>query len=209
MKKVWAFLVVIVGSCIQFSCDKNEDSIPEFPIEQADAISIDEYQIYSHVLERFSSSQLVVRQKTSAYTPSEEKLTLFFNLEKLAAMDEGLYNQFQLENSATYLLGPDIVVPGKETYLLSNDAYSYYFDRANHSISWELFDKKYPNGGKWYTTFTKIGFNESINQALVGMESYWYMSSENGSTHKSGTLFYLEKIDGVWTFIASTAYELP
>lgn len=54
---------------------------------------------------------------------------------------KGYTIKFQLENSATYLLGPDIVVPGKETYLLSNDAYSYYFDRANHSISWELFDK--------------------------------------------------------------------
>jgi hypothetical protein len=54
----------------------------------------------------------------------------------------------------------------------------------------------------------KIGFNENRTQAIVGLESYWFMESPDRPTVNLGKLFYLEKKNGVWEPLGSTAYRL-
>ena len=172
MKKNNLILLLII-TFFHFACEDNNETIPDFSIEQADQLQDDEYDVYSVILEDFNISQFIVRQQTSPFTPPEENFEVFFNLEKLSGMDSTLYAKYVIENGNTYLLDEQITVSGKGVKIISNKELDYYFDRENLYNSWELFEQKYPNAGKWYFHFNKIGFNESFTQAIVGVESYF------------------------------------
>ncbi|UZR96413.1 hypothetical protein [Chondrinema litorale] len=207
MKKSYLILLLII-TLSHFSCEDSNETIPEFSIETADQMQTDEYEIYSVILESFSISQFIIRQQTTSYTPPQENLEVFFSLDKLSGMDSTLYSQYVNANSSTYLLDEQIAVSGKGVKIISNKELAYFFDRENLYNSWALFEKKYPEAGKWYFYFNKIGFNENYTQAIVGIESYWFMESPDGPTLKSGRLIYLEKVNEVWEFLVSTSYNL-
>ncbi|WP_192347286.1 hypothetical protein [Algoriphagus sp. Y33] len=207
MKKI-TLIFFFLSTIFLCSCGNEEDSLPEFVLDQPDQLQSDEYEVYGKILEGFSQSQLIVRQQTSIYTPPKESFELFFNLENMSGMESTLYFNYVQENKAPYLLADKIEISSKGTKLLSNKEYSHYFDRDNGHKSWELFQNKYPDSGAWFFYVNKIGFNEDRTQALVGQESYWFMESSDGTTSNGGRLYYLEKINGEWVLIGSSFYQL-
>jgi hypothetical protein len=207
MKKL-IFTFLIACSIFLISCEKDKDTTPDFPLAESDVFLAAEYDVYGVILGRYSASQLVVSQQTSVFTPPAENFELFFNLSALSEMEGDLFANYEEVNDFIFKLDAQLEVPGKEVKLMSNAEYDYYFDRANPSKGWDLFDKKYPAAGRWFFHFNKIGFNESQDQAMVGVESYWFEESADGPTLKMGRLYYLEKVEGVWTYVASTSYQL-
>jgi hypothetical protein len=203
MKKL-LLLLILIGV---FSC-KQEDVIPEFSLDQADLFTSDEYAVYSLILKDFGFSQIVVRQETSIQIPLQENFELFFNLDKMSNMESTLYSKYLEANTVSYKLDKEISIPGKGVEVISNNEYAYYFEREDLYKAWTLFKNKYPNSGSWYFSVNKIGFNENKTQAIVGVESFWFMESPDGPTLKSGLLNYLEKKNGVWEKVGSTSYAL-
>lgn len=190
------------------ACKKENDNVPDFKLDHADQLTTDEYEVYGVILENFSMSQLVIKQQTSVQTPSKESFKLFFNLDKTSGMETTLYSKYVEENFNSYLLDERIMVPTKSVKMISNKEYEYYFEREDLYKAWTLFENQYPNSGKWFFSLNKIGFNDNKTQAIVGIESYWFMESPDGPTLSLGTLFYLEKKNQVWVNMGSTTYSL-
>lgn len=191
-----------------FSCIQEDDAIPQFPLDPSDQFLAEEYEVYNVILERLDIPQLVIRQQTTRFTPPEGDLSLFFNLDKMAAMDANLYSRYTEANDRRFLLDEQFSVPDKKVHLLSNKAHTHYFDRQDEGKGWEIFHEKYPNAQRWFVVVNKIGFNESRTQAMVGSEAYWFMENPDGATLKFGRLFYLEKKNGVWQHVGDTGYTL-
>jgi hypothetical protein len=160
MKNVLLFSLML-SAIFLLSCEKGDDTIPEFALDQADLFEADEYEVYSAILGNFDQSQLIIRQQTSVYTPPKENFELFFNLEKMSNMEAALYSIYVEENVSSYLLDEKIEVPSKETKLISTKEFAYYFDREDPYKAWELFKTKYQNAGEWFFSVNKIGFNEN------------------------------------------------
>jgi hypothetical protein len=203
MKKVVLFLLLI--SIV--ACKKENDTIPDFSLDQADHLTADEYDIYSVILKNFSFSHLIVRQQTSTNVAPKEGLKIFFELEQTANMDQTLYPKFVTENSNTYLLDDKIEIADKDVILISNKEYEYLFEREDHYKAWELFESKYPNSGKWYISLNKISFNEDKTQAMVGSESHWFRESPEGPTLNWGMIYHLQKKDNGWEVIGYSGYR--
>ncbi|GCC52572.1 hypothetical protein SanaruYs_28090 [Chryseotalea sanaruensis] len=204
MKKI----LLLSLSILFLSCQSNDIEIPEFALEPADEFSEDEYDVYSAILGNFSNTQVVIKQQTTSRTPVESAFELFFNLDKMSNMEATLFSNYEAENAETSLLGEELKITAKETYLLSNEEHRYFFDQPDLKKSWLLFQKKYPTSGTWYFILNKIGFNADGTQAIVGIQSYWYMDSDSEPTQSTGRLHYLEKINDSWEEIGSAGYSL-
>ncbi len=205
MKKLVS-LLFLISSLFPFSCETAEPAIPEFSLDQADPFTSDEYRVYQTILEPYNRPQLVIRQQTSVFIPDKENLQLFFNLDRLANMEASLYDVYRSANDRIYHLDEKIIVSEGIVKLMSDSEFSYYFDEKDLHKAWELFARKYPQAQQWFFCLNKIGFNESRTQAIVGLESYWYMESPDGSTLQYGMLNYLEKNNNVWELVGTTGY---
>lgn len=207
MKKV-VILFYFLCMLSLFSCESEELILPEFDLDVPDQLNSDEYEVYSLILEGFSQSQLIVRQQTTVITPQKENFDLFFKLKDLSNMESGLYSRYEEINSNPSFLDQKIIVPSKDTKLISNKEYGFYFEREDHDKSWEFFKSKYPDAAAWYFHFNRIGFNEDRTQAIVGQESYWYMESSDGPPLNGGRLYYLEKTNDSWEIKGSAFYPI-
>jgi hypothetical protein len=207
MKKIF-LAVLLLSTFFQLSCIKVDDPIPEFSLDKADHLTAEEYEIFGVILERYSNAQLIVRQQTSVFTPPKENFELFFNLDRMSDMEATLYARYIDANDRAYLLDEKISVLDRDIKLMPDKEYVYYFNRDDLYKGWELFEKKYPDTNRWFFSFNKIGFNENKTQAIVGIESYWFMETQDGPTLKLGKLIYLEKKNEIWEEVGSTSYRL-
>ncbi|WP_226391127.1 hypothetical protein [Penaeicola halotolerans] len=201
------FTSVTLCLLLCFACDDFSDIMPNFQLETADQLDADEYAIYSSILSRYSTSELVIRQRTSDFTPVAENFALFFNLEVLSEMDEGLFDSYTAANAESFNLDESIQIPMKQLHLLSNEGMNYFFNNITNENAWTRFEKQYPQSGIAYHVFNRVGFNDTKTQALVGVEMHWYQQGSN-ETQKLGSLNYLEKVNGTWMIIRSASYEL-
>lgn len=201
------FLLLFLAISL-ISCQSDDMDFPEFSLEAADELSADTYEVYSVILDDYSNSQVVIKQQTSSTTPAKANFEVFFSLEKMANMESTLFDNYEIANGSSSLLDTKIEIASKEVQLISTNEYAYFFERENQKKAWSQFDKIYPESGSWYFVVNNIGFNEGNTQAIVGIESYWYMTFEYEATLSSGRLYYLEKNNGIWAVIGSTGYEL-
>lgn len=205
MKRI-TLVFILVTTLFQLSCEKQDDAIPTFSLDQADQLEADEYEVYKVILEKYDIPQLIIRQQTTTLTPPNENHALFFDLDRMSDMEATLYDRYVDANDKAYLLDEKIAVPGRDIKLMSDKEYAYYFDREDLYKGWELFEKKYPEAQRWFFRFNRIGFNESRTQAIVGLKVNWFMDTPDGPTLSYGNLVYLEKKNGVWEHVGSTSY---
>lgn len=200
-------LAFLLLSVLLLSCDKDEEVL-NFPLDKADQLQEDDYQIYSAILANYNLEAIIVRQQTTTLTMPEERFSEWFVLDKMKNMEPDLYQNFVNENSQAYFLDEKIEIPEKPVWLISNAEYAYYFDRSDKNHGWQLLISRYPQSDGYHFAFNKIGYNDAKTQAFVGKEAYWLLGGSDNPTAKIGKVFYLEKIDGSWQIIGAESYPL-
>lgn len=202
------FLAIIISLFTFLSCTKDDPATPDFPLDPHHDLSGNEYEVYSSILDSYGIPQVIVRQETSTFTPPMENFELFFRLNRNANMDPHLFSRYEEQNLNSTFLDSKMQAPSTNFGLISNSEYGYYFGRENLYKGWQLFNNKYPESKSWFFTVNKIGFNEEKTQAMVGVESYWFNDNPELTTLNGGSLYYLEKTNGVWEIIGRTSYHL-
>ena len=110
-------------------------------------------------------------------------------VKSLPDMDPGTLEDFKSRNETSHSLRTSMIL-GSRYYLMSQEEMQGLF--GENQNGWEIFYNRYPEA-PGIITFSKVGFNEAVDQALVylGIQSHWLAGS--------GTYFLMEKIGGTWT----------
>ena len=207
MKKSY-LIYLLLTTLFLASCDKEEEILQEFSLENPDQFSNEDYKVYSAALSNYNTSELIVKQQTSNLTISAETYQFVFQTENSDSLDMNLYQNFVKANSGKSLLDQQIVVSDKIVKLISNNEYGFYFESHDTHTAWNLFTEDYPNTTGYYLEVNKTAYNDDKTKALVGHQDYWFTESygEN-ETHKIGWITYLQKIEGQWRIIRSGTYN--
>lgn len=202
MKSIKQALLYFFIALFLVNCDNQSDIIePEFKLSTADNLEPNEYQIYSLILnEKFTSNDLIVKQKTSKSTSITIPLandyyqplkTEFPNL------DETIFTSLVENNVLAYNLDNKFTLSTKTTTLISSEESQYFFNSKDVNQGWIDFYKKYPNSNGMIE-MSRVGFNSDKSQAIVAVEHYY------GSLGADGLLIYLIKEQNSWKIIKTT-----
>ncbi len=201
MKKrpfLYTFLFFVVGLLIQ-SCNMGDrGSGPEFPLEQADVISEENYNIYSLVIEeKYSSEKIVIVQATKKNIGLSYGSQYYeYLIENYPEFDTTLVKAHEELNKDSVHFGKYFHFESKEIILITSEKLSNIFDRQDLDADWEEFYNDYENanGIIW---LSRIAFNEDKTQAVFEID-YSY-----GSLGGGGNFIWLRKENGSWTIINS------
>jgi len=103
-------------------------------------------------------------------------------------LERSTAESFSTRNATTTPVSPDMVL-GVEYVLVSQEEMSQIF--SQNRDGWVLFYERYPDT-PGITTISRVGFNESLDQALVyiGTMSHWLAGA--------GYHVLLGKVNGAW-----------
>lgn len=155
---------------------------------------VEEYAVYSTLLNRLydggHTDRVLIRDRTSV--DGVEYKSLAGVLEELrrqapAAQQETL-DSFLDANEQSYPLNKLLRLPGASRFVDAQQIEGYFMEGGG---GWPAFDRDYPHAGG-FITFSRVGFNPDMNQALV------YFASACGSTCGTGSLVFLVKEECVW-----------
>jgi hypothetical protein len=96
-------------------------------------------------------------------------------------------NSYLARNAQPSQLSPDMNL-GMDYILLSADELAEISSQSNWG---ELLNEKYPNS-HGYTVFSRVGFNNSLDQALI------YVGNVAGPLMGAGFYYLMEKKNGEW-----------
>ena len=130
---------------------------------------------------------IVILQDTSTNISSDDpQQSIDYIKSGLTGVSKETLDNYLERNSETSQLSPDMQI-GVDYVLLSTDELSTIMNQPN---GWDAFYAKYSHGG--YAQFSRVGFNDSLDQAVV------YFGSMAGPLMGSGFYYLMEKQDGQW-----------
>ncbi|MDO9510404.1 MAG: hypothetical protein Q7J34_01480 [Bacteroidales bacterium] len=180
------------------ACSKNDEIvIPDFNLQTPDNLDIDEYKIYSLILNEVytASEHFVVKQQTStSISISINDSYYAILLANTPNLDTTIFANFIERNDSAYQLAYGFSGLIKPITLISEEETDFFFNNPSINKSWETFYKKYPNSNGMID-FTRVGFNADKSQAIVEFGHYYASLGANGS------LVYLVKEDNKWVII--------
>jgi len=190
--------IVILSVLAVLSCEKDDKKIkPEFPLEQPDKISDEDYDIYSLVInELYSSERIVIKQKTETEIYFNNKNPNYneYFIDMYPDYDSSLVQTHEELNKNSSYLGNQFKSSTKEISLMSTDELYYIFNSQNIDSDWNEFYKDYKNSNG-IISFTRIAYNEDRSQAIFEI---WRIYASLGG---DGYIVYLKKVNGNWTII--------
>jgi hypothetical protein len=98
-------------------------------------------------------------------------------------------DSFRSRNATSQILRSNMQL-GEPYTLLSQSARNRIF--GQNQSGWDVFYNHYPQA-PGITTFSRVGFNSSLDQALV------YMGTQSNWLAGAGYYFLLIKVNGTWT----------
>jgi len=112
--------------------------------------------------------------------------------ESLKEMSAETLQNFRLENSSLHTLRASMVLGRKYILFSLKDRQELF--RINQS-GWDVFYNRYPDA-PGIITFSKVGFNKTMDQALVyvGIQSNWLAGV--------GNFYLLQLVNGKWVIEA-------
>jgi hypothetical protein len=149
---------------------------------QAD-IEKEEQAIYSFLLADAGDVALIL-QDVSTNNPGQTKSELRSYFENISGET---VNSFLERNAEPGQLAPDMQL-GKEYILLTPDELSGISSQPNWG---EVLKEMYPDS-KGYRYFSRVGFSDHLDQALV------YSGSVYGPLACNGDYYLFEKVNGEW-----------
>lgn len=149
-------------------------------------IEKEEQAVYSSF---FGSSPgtIVILQDTSTNISSDDpQQTIDYIKSGLTSVSKETLNDYLERNRQSSQLSADMQI-GVDYVLLSQDELSTIMSQPD---GWDAFYAKYSHGG--YTQFSRVGFNNSLDQAVV------YVGSMAGPLMGAGFYYLMEKKNGEW-----------
>ena len=161
------------------------------PTPSTGQIETEEQAVYAFLLSNlYQHRAYVIMNTTSTSVTGVENTTqtLDYVIQNMHSVDSATVVSFRSRNDAAYPISPDMNIGGPYT-LLSQAGRQKIF--GENQSGWEIFYERYPQA-PGITTLSRVGFNNSLDQALVyfGTQSNWLIGS--------GYYILLKKLDGAW-----------
>jgi hypothetical protein len=180
-KAAMVFLLVNVLACKALN-----------PTPKADAADIEreEQAVYSYFVGSGNGPAVLLQDTATDISNDDPQKTLDYVKSGLPGVSKETLNNYLDRNDKPSQLSPNMQL-GVEYVLLSADEQQAIFNQPG---GWDAFYKKYPNAGG-YTALSRVGFNNSLDQALI------YVANMGGPLMGAGYYYLLEKKDGEWRII--------
>jgi hypothetical protein len=184
---VFLFFYSLLTSC------SNDEATQQFPLEQSSNISSDDYDVYSVIIKSYNFSTIIIEQKTAFGMSFIDSDNNFIN--ELSEGNPGFEPQMVTtlcnNNQNSLFLGNSFEVSPTIVNLISESELSYIFDTDNLNNDWIQFYNIHPNT-YGLNQFSAIAYNSDKTKALVET------GFACGPLCGQGTLYYLEKVNGLW-----------
>lgn len=156
-------------------------------------IEKEEQAVYAVFVNENSGPALIL-QNTSTSTVEEDPQLLLDNIKGgLPNISNQMIDNYLERNAQPSQLSPDMQL-GVEYSLLTQTELAEISSQQNWH---EILQERYP-GVQGYYIFSRVGFNNSLNQAVV------YVGRVAGPLMGSGSYYLLEKQNGVWVIKEET-----
>jgi hypothetical protein len=181
------FLLVILVIVLP-ACAANPVPLPTPSEAQIDTGQQD---VYAALLQKLYSASSYVIMDTTATGPAgveNTASTLDLMIQNLPGLEQQTADSFRVRNEAAYPVPPEMHL-GSAYALLSQPKMRQIF--SQNRDGWQLFYEIYP-GTPGITTLSRVGFNATLDQALVyvGTLSHWLAGA--------GYYVLLKKVNGAW-----------
>jgi len=182
-KFILVFLAALLAACTGTSTPA--------PTPSAEQMDAEEQAVYAALLQSLYSAPSYVIMDTTAtgQTGVEDTAsTLDYMMQNMRGLDQKTADSFRVRNEAAYPIRSDMDL-GSGYVLLSQAEMSQIF--SQNQDGWQVFYGRYPDA-PGITTLSRIGFNDTLDQALVyvGTMSHWLAGG--------GYYVLLAKVNGAW-----------
>jgi hypothetical protein len=183
-KKFYLFFLIVLLP----ACTANPTPLPTPSEAQIDT---GQQAVYAALLQKLYSVSSYVIMDTTATSPAglgDTASTLDRMIQNMHNVDQKTADSFRVRNDAAYPVLPNMDL-GNPYVLLSQVEMRQIF--GQNQDGWQLFYEKFP-GVPGITTLSRVGFNPTLDQALVyvGTLSHWLAGA--------GYYVLLKKVNGVW-----------
>jgi hypothetical protein len=162
------------------------------PTPSTDQVGREEQAVYAFLLAKLYQHKeyvIMADTATSATGVDNTAQTLDYVLQNMHNVAPATLDSFRSRNATAQILRADMQLGGPYT-LLSQSARNRIF--GQNQSGWDIFYNHYPQA-PGITTFSRVGFNASFNQALV------YMGTQSNWLAGSGYYLLLTKGNGTWS----------
>lgn len=162
---------------------------------------IEEYAVYSTLLIQLykggHSDRVLIRDHTSVdgIDYKSRPAVLEEIRRQLPLMQEATLFSFLDANEQPHRFDNRLRLPGASRFVDARQIEDYFREGGG---GWQAFNLDYPHWGG-FVTFSKVGFNRDMNEALV------HFSSVCGDTCGAGSLVFLVKEGAVWRIKGTAA----
>ena len=162
------------------------------PTPSTGQIGQEEQAVYAFLLStQYQHKEYVIMADTATSATGVDNTvqTLDYVLQNMHNVAPATLESFRARNATAQILRADMQVGGAYT-LLSQTARNQIF--SQNQSGWDIFYYRYPQA-PGLTTFSKVGFNANLDQALV------YMGTQSNWTVGTGYYLFLKKVNGTWS----------
>lgn len=162
------------------------------PTPKPDAADIEreEQAVYSVLVHSGDGPAVLLRETSADISSDDPTESLDYIKSGLPSASKETLNSFVDRNKEHTQLSPDMQLD-VEYVLLSADEQQSIFTQGD---GWKTFYEKYPGSGG-YTSLSRVGFNDTLDQALV------YIGNMAGPLMGAGFYYLLEKKNGEWQIL--------
>jgi hypothetical protein len=181
-------VIIVLLAILLPACTASPTPLPT-PSEAQ--IDIEQQAVYTALLKKLYSASNYVIMDTTATSPagvSDTSATLGRMIQNMQAVDQATTDSFLARNDSAYPVPPSMDL-GSPYALLSQAVMRQIF--SQNRDGWQLFYEQFPDA-PGITTLSRVGFNASLDQALVyvGTLSHWLAGA--------GYYVLLKKVNGTW-----------
>jgi hypothetical protein len=162
------------------------------PTRAANQTGEEEQAVFAFLLAKMYQHKgyvIMANTATSATGVDNTAQTLDYVLQNMHDVAPATLDSFRALNVTAQILRPDMQLGGPYT-LLSQTARNLIF--SQNQSGWDIFYYRYPQA-PGLTTFSRVGFNANLDQALV------YMGTQSNWTVGAGYYLLLKKVNGTWS----------
>ncbi len=184
---VFLFFFAFLTSC----SDDNEPK--QFSLDQPSAIDAEDYAVYTAVISSFNSSNVVIAQKTAfgmSFMEPDNSYVITSLSEGNPGFEPEMVTTLIDNNINPLFLDYSFPISSTHVILVPQAELNYIFNTDSDN-DWTQFYNTFPNANG-FNQFSAVAYNADKTKALLETGNVC------GSLCGLGTLFYLEKENGIW-----------
>ncbi len=192
--KVATLKVLIFFSLFAFLTSCTDDNEPkQFSLDQPSAIDAEDYAVYTAVISSFNNSNVVITQKTAfgmSFMEPDNSYVLTSLSEGNPGFEPEMVTTLIDNNVNPLFLDYSFPISSTHVILVPQAELNYIFNTDSDN-DWMQFYNTFPNANG-FNQFSAVAYNADKTKALLETGNVC------GSLCGLGTLFYLEKENGIW-----------